>query len=418
MIRSFACSVTLLLSCGLLAFSVSAAGLMPYTVSKLGQASQFAQKDNLAKAIDVLKGVNTNKAYDKAFVNRVLGIYYWQAEQPQNSIKVLRQAVSAKVLEPQTQWEANRMLGDVLYSQQQFSDATTEYRNALAVKYSPSSKDKAQYQKDVNDVHFRIAAAYYQNQQWQQVRSALLQYHASDAEKRLQALQMQAIAELRLSQWHNAESTLAQLIRIEPNNNMWWQQLISAQLQQQHNQDALNTYALAKKQNLEFTDSDYKTLSQLYANNGIPERGARILDEMFAAFPKTKTEENLKTQAYYYQMGRDWKKAISSWEGLAQRNAEYNWQLTQLYLQQKQYAKAEQVIDKAQPYAKKSDYSLAKINLLYRLEKYDDALAEAKRLNETMPSDSAHTWIVFLQNKMLKDNAAENSEVENEEASS
>ncbi|WP_086984645.1 tetratricopeptide repeat protein [Vibrio aphrogenes] len=390
----------------LLPLNSFAAGLTPYAGAKLAQANDLAQKDHLDKAIEVLRDFDPSTDYDKAFVQRVLAIYYWQAEQPKSSISSLRKAVGFKALEPKVQWQANRMLADILYSQQDFAHSVKEYRNTLAIKYTPTAQEKPQFSKDVNEVYFRLAAAYYQQQQWDQVRSAIVKYKAPDTRKRLQALRMQVIAELRLKQWAHAEGTLSNLIRIEPNNKAWWQQQISVQLQQRKNTSALDTYALAKKQNVEFSASDYKTLAQLYAQNKIPERGARILQEMFEAFPDSKTQQNQKTQAYYYQMAREWPQAIQTWEALAQRNSKYNWPLTQLYLQQKHYQKAAQVIEKAKPYANKKDYSLAKIQLLYRLTQYNDALAEAKRLNEEMPSDSAQTWIVFLQNKLQKQEMA------------
>ncbi|TVO37866.1 hypothetical protein FOF44_06145 [Vibrio algivorus] len=392
--------VCLLISLFAVSFNSSAAGVTPYTGKKLTQASELAQNDHLDKAIKVLTSYDPKADYDKAFVNRVLAIYYWQAEQPKSSITALKKAVGLNVLEPKVQWQANRMLGDILYSGQDFANAAKEYRNTLAVKYTPSGADKTQFKKDTNEVYFRLAAAYYQQQQWAQVRSSVIRYQALDAKKRLQALRMQVIAEFRLKQWGNAEGTLTHLIRLEPNNKAWWQQQISTQLQQHKNQSALETYSLAKKHNLEFTANDYKSLSQLYAQNKIPERGARILEEMFQAYPESKTVTNQKTQAYYYQMAREWPQAIASWEALAKRDAQYYWPLTQLYIQQKDYNKANQVIDKAQPYAKKSEFGLAKIQLLYRLEKYNDALAEAKRLNEVQPSASAQTWIVFLNNKL------------------
>lgn len=376
--------------------------LTPYAGKKLSQASELAQNDHLPKAIEVLKSAQPNTDYDKAFINRVLGIYYWQAEQPKSSISVLRKSVALKALEPKSQWQTNRMLGDILYSQQQFSASAQEYRNTLAIKYTPTSQDKAQYNKDINDVNFRLAAAYYQQQNWSQVRQWIVKYRAPDASKHLQALRMQVIAELQLKQWGRAEQTLTHLLRIQPNDKTWWLQQISTQLQQNKQQSALATYALAKKQNVDFKETDYKSLSQLYAQNKIPERAARILDEMFKAYPKTKTEQNQKTQAYYWQMAREWPQAIDAWEALAQRDAEYYWPLTQLYIQQKDYKSAAKVIDKAKPYAKKEEFSLAKVRLLYRLEKYDDALAEAKRLNEELPSESAQTWIVYLQSQIQK----------------
>lgn len=405
------CCFQVVTLCLLLSFSslVFSQNVTPYTGKKLVQASQLEQEGHLPKAIEVLSNFTPKNDYDTAFVNRVLGIYYWQAEQPKQSVKALTTSVNLKALEPKAQWQTQRMLGDILYSQQDFSGAVSAYQKTLAVKYDAKGKEKSAHAKDVNQLYFRIAASYYQQQNWQQVRRYIVLYRAQDPKQKLQALRIQVVAELRLKQWKNAESTLSNLIRLEPDNKSWWQQQISAQLQQGRNEAALSTYALAKKQALDFTSNDYKALSQLYAQNKIPERAARILGEMFNQFPDTKTIANHKLQAQYWQVAREWPKAIETWQSLAHRDAQYYWPLSQLLIQQKHYVEANKVIDKAKPYAKVKEFGLAKIQLLYRLEKYNDALAEAKRLNEKQPSASAQTWIVFLENKEQQD---ESSKVE------
>ncbi|MBD1574982.1 hypothetical protein HC723_00660 [Vibrio sp. S11_S32] len=410
--------VSLALWCLLMSFSSAAVSqatnksVTPYTGKKLVQASQLAQEEHLLKAIEVLNGFTPNNDYDKALVNRVLGIYYWQAEQPKQSIRALTTSTNLHALEPKAQWQTQRMLGDILYSQQNFAAAVLAYQKTLAVKYDAKGNERKMHAKEVNQLYFRIAASYYQQQNWQQVRRYIAYYRAPDAKQTLQALRMQVVAELRLKQWKNAEMTLADLIRLEPNNKGWWQQQISVQLQQKRTQAALETYALAKqqsiiskqslisKQALTFNINDYKTLAQLYAQNKIPERAARILDDMFAQFPDSKTIDNQKRQAQYWQIAREWPQAISAWQSLAHRDAQYYWPLTQLLIQQKHYAQANKVIDQAKPYAKFNEFALAKIQLLYRLDKYNDALAQAKRLNEKQPSASAQTWIVYLENKL------------------
>ncbi len=396
------CRHSLLVSSVMLLVSmpVLAANLTPYSGKKLHQANQLQQNGDLNKAIEVLAGFTPSSDYDKAFVGRLLGIYYWQAEQPQQSIRSLKAALALQALEPQAQWQTQRMLGDILYAQHDFSAAVMQYRQVLSIKYQPKMADKAQYTRDINQLNFRIAAAYYQQQNWSQVRQFIGRYQAPDNKQALQALRMQVVAELRLKRWSDAEKTLSHLLRLEPNNKGWWQQLIAAQLQQSKSSAALSSYSLAKQQGVEFNAADYQSLAQLYGQNHIPERAARILQQMFELYPDSKTVANQKTQANYWQIAREWDKAIAAWQALARRDGQYYWPLTQLLIQQKRYQQAAEAIDKAEPYAKAAEFGLAKIQLLYRLKHYDDALATAKRLDEKQPSAAAKTWINFLQNKL------------------
>lgn len=384
-----------------LSFSVSAAQLSSFTANKVQKATQLQQEEKLGEAITLLAGLTPSSNYDQAFVGRILGVYYWQADKPEKASKVLERAVVLQALEPQDQWNTQRMLADVLFSEQEFSRAITHYQALLVSTYQPKKEgEKLKVQKEKNDLSFRIATAFYQLKQWKQVISHIQGYQAVTSKEAIQALRLTVVAQLQLKRWFNAEQTLSDLIRHEPNNITWWHQQISTQLQQNKSSRALETYALAKHQGVEFAPSDYKTLAQLYAQHKMPERAARVIQELMDDFPESKTEKLWQLQATYWQVAKEWENASLAWKHAMDKNPKHSWAFAKLQIQQGDYKAALKTMVLAEKYAKPEQYGLAKIRILYKLDWINDALATAKRLDERHPSKAAAGWVQYLQHKI------------------
>ncbi|WP_104400526.1 tetratricopeptide repeat protein [Vibrio penaeicida] len=381
--------------------NVHANKLSTYAGKKLHKASQLQQEDKLDEAISLIESMDLKSDYDKAFVNRVLGVYYWQSEKASKSIVALNKSVDVKALQPKEQWKTRQMLADIQFSEQKFSDATRNYLTLLKNGYPTSdNKEENQLAKDKNDIQLRMSMAYYQQQNWTSSLSRIKRYQPRNARETLQALKIRIVSELQLEKWKDAEKTVSKIIRFEPNQKSWWQQLISTQLQQEKQRSALESYALSKLHGIQLTQNEYVVLAQLYGQHRMPEKAARILKEMFNQYPKSQSEKHLKLQANYWQIAKEWNKAISGWQRVANMNPKYHWRLAQLLIQQSRYKQALGIIDKAKPYANRNDFSMAKIRLLYKLNRYQDALAEAKRLDEKVPSSAAKGWVSYLSNKV------------------
>ncbi len=381
--------------------SMQASQISSYAGKKLHQASQLQQENKLEEAIDLLEGVAFKSDYDKAFVKRFLGVYYWQAEHAFQAIDALDSAVKIEALQPEEQWKTRQMLADILFSEQKLTRALQHYKVLLSMDY-PTTNDQtnAQLLKDKNDIQLRMSMAYFQQQNWSSSLSRIKQYQAKVANEILQALKIQVVCELQLEKWRDAEITLNRILRFEPNQRSWWQQLVSVQLQQEKRQSAMETYALSKHQGMDFSIDDYIAFAQLYAQYQMPEKSARVLGEMFTKYPESYNEKNITRQAHYWQLAKEWEYAINAWRVASKINPKYHWRLARLLIQQSHYQQAISIMDKAKPYADRGEYSLVKIRLLYKLNRLQDALAEAKRLSEKLPSDSASAWIYYLNSKI------------------
>lgn len=351
---------------------------------KVQKANNLQLDDKVNQAIDLLVSLKPIEPYDKAFVQRMLGVFYWQQGNPSKAIGNLSKAVKSGLLQDDQAWVTQRMLADILLSEQKYSQALPHYYQLT--KHIPKS------QKGY-ELWLRIAQSHYQLSQWSKVLSAMKRYDGYKRKDEMSPLSIKLGAQLQLKQWNGATSTLNRLIAIEPTKLNWWQQLANIQLRAGKPADALSTLKLAKYQGVKLTQQDLHRLAQLYAQRGIPERAAKQIAELDGATTNTRL---LVEQANYWQMAREWQSAINIWEQAAQRNNRYRWQLAQLLLQEGQYQKALTELNKVQRKDKQSDVELAKVRAYYKLNNFDKAIIHAKQANNIKPSSAASSWIKYL----------------------
>ncbi|ELA9325829.1 tetratricopeptide repeat protein [Vibrio parahaemolyticus] len=372
--------ITTLLS--LTAASAIAQELSQYTASRVQRAHSLAQEEKLKEAISTLESLDLSRGYDQAFVARMLGIFYWQNEQVKPAIKQLDFAVSSGLLQDEQAWQTRKMLADILLNEQQFAKALPHYYEL--------SKAVPKNQK-AHEVWLRIAQSHYQLGQWNQVLSAMGRYEKFGQPDELGPLSIKLSSELELKKWQPAIVTIKRLIAIEPERVEWWRQLVALHLRVDDSKRALDSMALAKLQGVALSQDDFKLLAQLYAKRGIPERAALIMEQL----EDLNVDSQLKAQqATYWQMAKEWDKSIDSWRIAAKLDSKYYWNYSQLLVQQGHYQQALAALDKVK--GRNADVALIKTRAYYKLNRLDDALANAKRANEIKPSNQAKSWVKYL----------------------
>lgn len=372
--------ITTLLS--LTAASAIAQELSQYTASRVQRAHSLAQEEKLKEAISTLESLDLSRGYDQAFVARMLGIFYWQNEQVKPAIKQLDFAVSSGLLQDEQAWQTRKMLADILLNEQQFAKALPHYYQL--------SKAVPKNQK-AHEVWLRIAQSHYQLSQWNKVLSAMGRYEKFGQPDELGPLSIKLSSELELKKWQPAIVTIKRLIAIEPERVEWWRQLVALHLRVDDSKRALDSMALAKLQGVALSQDDFKLLAQLYAKRGIPERAALIMEQL----EDLNVDSQLKAQqATYWQMAKEWDKSIDSWRVAAKLDSKYYWNYSQLLVQEGHYQQALAALDKVK--GRNADVALIKTRAYYKLNRLDDALANAKRANEIKPSNQAKSWVKYL----------------------
>lgn len=356
--------------------------LTQYTAVRVQKANELAQEEQLKEAITLLKEIDTSRDYDKAFVARMLAVFYWQDGNTKQAISKMEYAVESGSLRDEQAWISQRMLADLYLNDQQFAKALKHYYQL--VKSVPETQ-KAQ------DLWLRIAQSHYQLEQWDKVVPAVDKYLKVEKKEILQPLSIKLGAQLELKRWSEAIPTLELLISIQPEKLSWWRQLVGLQMKVGKDKEALDTLALAKINGLPLSQSDRRMLAQMYAKRGIPERAAIEISELDDAQTDVQL---LSEQATYWQLAKEWDKSLSTWKLAAKKDAKYNWSVAQLMVQQGYYKDSLSVLDKVK--GRDADVALAKTRALYKLNLLEKALVQAKRANNIEPSSQAKSWIKYL----------------------
>ncbi|WP_120512083.1 tetratricopeptide repeat protein [Photobacterium salinisoli] len=360
------------------------AQLSQYTAGKVQQAQKLQLEDKVSAAIVLLREMDISRAYDKAFVNRMLGVYYWQDGKPSLSIQRLTQAIESGQLDDEYLRSTQRMLADILLSQAQYQKALSYY---YQLSKSIPATDKA------DELWLRIAQANYQLEEWRSVLSAIQHYERVHKQKEVQPLSLKLGAQLQLQQYKSALPTLSSLITLEPQKVMWWRQLAGIEMRLEKRKQAIETLALAKRQGVALSQQDLKTLGQLYAQEGIPEKAARV----FASLENSDSNLDLLiSQATYWQMAKEWDQAIETWRKAVKLDTQYRWQLSTLLLQEGYYQLALNELDKLEIKGKQADIELAKVRAYYKLKNLEQAIVHAKKADNLQSTKASQSWIKYL----------------------
>ncbi|MGF1683143.1 tetratricopeptide repeat protein [Photobacterium minamisatsumaniensis] len=360
------------------------AELSQFTAGRVQRANTLQQEEKLDEAIALLKDLDPSRAYDQAFVQRMLGVFYWQQGNLSPAIDYLSKAVKSGLLQDEQAWVTQRMLADILLSDEKFKQALPHY---YALTKSIPDTQKA------DELWLRIAQAHYQVEEWQPVLKAIEQHKRFASKVDVQPLTIKLGAQLQLKQWKASIPTLEALIALEPEKVVWWQQLAGIQLRLGQSKNTLGTLAMAKRQGVELSQQDLKTLGQLYAQNGVPERAARL----YAELDNAETDKELvSTQAQYWQMAKEWEKAIGLWQLAAKLDSQYRWPLAQLLLQEGHYEAALAQLNKVSDRKREVEVELAKVRAYYKLTDFEQAIIHAKRADNIKSSSASQSWIKYL----------------------
>ncbi|CAM3714303.1 Tetratricopeptide repeat protein [Vibrio aerogenes CECT 7868] len=369
---------------------VQAATLSPYATGKVMLAQKQAENDQLSKAIQTLRALKVSKTYDKAYVSRLLGVYYWESDQPASAIQYLSDAVTLNAFEPHEMWSLKRMLADLFVRESRYHEALPYYQ-ALVQSAPQGTK--------LPELWLTIAQLHYQLEHWQDVLASIRQYDTFKLPDTVAPLSVQLGAQVQLKKYQAAVRTVKRLLALEPQKKDWWLQLTGLELKRERYKSALSTLELAQLQGIALSKSNQKLLAQLYGQCGIPERAARVMARLYQ---HSDTPEHLAQIAGYWQLAKEWDKALGAWQKAAKKRPAYHWRIAQIQFRQGKYQQALKSLDSfSQFHSKSQDKSKASVALLraqvlYKLNRLEPALSQARKADTLRPSEEAKRWIKYL----------------------
>ncbi|WP_339012280.1 hypothetical protein [Aeromonas popoffii] len=270
-------------------------------VMKLYQSGQWQQAQSKAS------GLKPNSDAERAWLAQLQASLAANLQQTAQASRYVEQALAYKDWPEQQQLQLLRLRGDIQAQQSNWPGAIASYKAALALQ-----QDDA--------LHLRLAGLYYHNKQYGDAASQSEQllkkgWHKQAAIIRLSALTAQ-------QRYGVAADQAAELIRHEPTESKWWQQAVSLNLSAKRGDQALALLQTAIDRKLMDDASARNQLIRLYAWQGLPYRGARLLEAAMAKGQMKQSAENRQLLAQLWEGAREWSHAVDSWQLLANQHGQ------------------------------------------------------------------------------------------------
>ncbi|EGR1890126.1 tetratricopeptide repeat protein [Vibrio vulnificus] len=370
------------------ALAASGTNVSQYTARVMQNAQQLADNDALADAIAKLNSAEVSRPDDVAALSKLLGIYYWQAEQFTRSIASLEKALSFELFTFEEEWVTRRMLTQLYLTQGDYKKAIPQLNKLL--KQVPENESAA-------EIWRYLAQAQYSVENWRETIAATKGFQRVENKPDTTILSLALAAHVQLEQWKSVIPLAKQLIALEPSNKNWWLQAYNAYLNLGQEKSALDMLTLIELQGLELNEAETKSLAYLYAAQGIYQKAAQTL----ARIENSQQDPKLiKLQAQYWQAAKEWQQALKLWQRLAKQESQYQWEVAILENQLQRYQQVLISLAEMDNPQRQFDAQLLKINALYRLERIDQAYAQAKKADALRSTKQTQNWLKFLSHKL------------------
>ncbi|GEA51982.1 hypothetical protein VIN01S_27860 [Vibrio inusitatus NBRC 102082] len=379
--------IMLVLTAIFLGSNVNAQELSRSTANRVHQAYELQSQGDDTKAIEVLESVDSSRTFDTSYVQRMLGILYWQEEESAKAEKALSHSIELKGLPAEQHTETQRMLADIQLSNGKMSQALDNYHQVI----SQNQTQKSLQPETVQQIWLRIGQANYQMESWTSVLNASKSYYSAGGKTTTSVLNLRLGAELSLKQWNNALKTTLVLRGLEPETERWWTQTLNLYLRIGNFQQALSTLKQYERAGFELTKDQYRMMAQLYSKQGVPEKSAQIFHNLNKG--DTAKAKDLAIEAQHWQKAREWDESLNAWARASGKDNDYRWSYIQLLMQNKQYKTAISQLDKVEESSRRE---LTSVEAYYRLGNREQALKHAQKANQIKSDRVALNWIRYL----------------------
>lgn len=270
-------------------------------VMKLYQSGQWQQAQSKAS------GLKPNSDAERAWLAQLQASLAANLQQTAQASRYVEQALSYKEWPEQQQLQLLRLRGDIQAQQSNWSGAIASYKAALALKQD-------------DGLRLRLAGLYYHNKQYGDAANQSEQLLKKGWQKQAAIIRLSALTAQQ--RYGVAADQAVELIRHEPTESKWWQQAVSLNLSAKRGDQALALLQTAIDRKLMDDASARNQLIRLYAWQGLPYRGARLLEAAMAKGQMKQSAENRQLLAQLWEGAREWSQAVDSWQQLANQHGQ------------------------------------------------------------------------------------------------
>ncbi|NDW20745.1 tetratricopeptide repeat protein [Alteromonas hispanica] len=282
------------------------------TGKKVQKAFEFYNEDQVDEALNILYDIDPSDDFDKAYVKRFIGnLLASQEGKGMKAYGFLADSVQPKVLNDLEHSQTLKLLGDLSMQEEKFTDAVKWYNAWMDF----TCKEDA-------DVYTRLTQAYYESKQLDKMiepaDKAIALYE--EPNKNPYVLKLTSFYERKM--YPETVAVAEELVRKFPEEPRWWSQLGFFYLSVEDYKKALSTFELAYIQGYLEKESEIKALSQLYQTNGMPYRGAKVMEKYMKSGLLEEDEKMLASLANAYHSAKEFKTAASLYGKAAEMSSD------------------------------------------------------------------------------------------------
>jgi len=237
--------------------NVKAKPLDESTWQRLNRIYEFVGEENYQQARDDLLSLEKRargNRYLEAIVYQALAQVQWSLEDFDAALSSFERAVELDALPDEPHFSLMYQIAQLYYMKGRYTDALERLRVWFCK--SPPERIKA-------DAYVLEASIHAQLKNWQKLIDAIDKAIAMDEEPRENWYQLKLAANFELEDFPAAADTLEVMIRRWPAKKLYWTQLSNVWFKLEQNDKALAVMALAYRNHLLDTQSDYLYLSNL-----------------------------------------------------------------------------------------------------------------------------------------------------------
>ena len=363
-------------------------------VAKAFEAYSVETEDgsNIDIALAMLLEIKSSKVYDKAFLNRFIGVMYAQKGEEKKSLEYLEQAVAPDILNETEQAESLKLIGDLQMQVEGYKKALVAYDAWM--DFTGIS--------DAN-VWMKVAQANLALKQYDKViapADKAIAELGDKVNKNPYILKLNSYYERKM--FKKCVEVLETAVQILPEEQLFWTQLGSFYAMIEDYPKSLATMDLAHKKGYLDKESQIKMLANLYAQSDIPHKSAVLLEKYIDSGLVKRDDSNLFTLANSWHAAQHIDKAASYYGELAKMTnlSKHYSKQGMLLNQDEQFAKAIVALKKAIEIGVKNPGRLNQsiAESYFYLENYKQAYVYInKALKDPKSRRTAKGWVSFIE---------------------
>lgn len=258
------------------------------------------EEGDAAAAKEILESINLERArpYGRARIHQLLGTMAASDEQYEVALDHLEKCVAENALQPEDQLRSLYLVGQLQTMLERYDDAIVTLEQWISQVETPAPSS-----------YYTLAVTYYQAGRPEDAIVAIKKAVELSDEPREAWYRLLLSLHLERSEYKEALAILDDMILQFP-SKAWWTQMAAIYAQMDDMSKSLAVQQLAKTEGYIKETRDLTRLAQMYMVEGLPNRGAEVMEQGLTDGSIEKSEQSYQTFSDSLLQSREWKKAL------------------------------------------------------------------------------------------------------------